>query len=295
MTAETGDAGYCWKRLEHCTVVGVAESIANLEKRIDQLRAEVRRAAMSGDRARARALRAELREAERAWDDAIAEVERKAAPVEVEPVTPKQAGPLLPIREQVHQALTLLSVPAAPKLIVAVHEAFFAGQMLGTRLTSLRRDEERSFRSAPYSRPYYICSALTADLLSAARGLLAISTWPMSRRIIGPLSPRVDFLTAAIAVAEHISRIPDPAPAATRLLWRFAANIPGAAEGFDAMEPASVARAAEAELAVHLDADTSLREQAGQRARSQLSDVEQLFGSRLRAVPGTSGGAREAE
>ncbi|MBX6355883.1 MAG: hypothetical protein IRZ05_08500 [Micromonosporaceae bacterium] len=273
----------------------MAESIANLEKRIDQLRAEVRRAAMSGDRARARALRAELREAERAWDDAIAEVERKAAPVEVEPVTPKQAGPLLPIREQVHQALTLLSVPAAPKLIVAVHEAFFAGQMLGTRLTSLRRDEERSFRSAPYSRPYYICSALTADLLSAARGLLAISTWPMSRRIIGPLSPRVDFLTAAIAVAEHISRIPDPAPAATRLLWRFAANIPGAAEGFDAMEPASVARAAEAELAVHLDADTSLREQAGQRARSQLSDVEQLFGSRLRAVPGTSGGAREAE
>jgi len=268
-------------------VASAAESIEKLEQRIDQLRAEVRRAAIGGDRVRARALRAELRQAEHAWEEALADLEERAAPAEVAPVTPRQAGPLLPVREQVHQALTLLSVPAAPKLIVAVHDAFFGGEILGARLTSLRRDEERSFSAAPFARPYYICSALTADLLSAARGLLTVSTWPMDRRVIGPLSPRVDFLTAAIAVAEHVARIPDPRPATARLLWQFAANIPGAAEGFDAMKPAVVARAAEIELEIHQDADRSYREATGRRARTQLSDVEQLFGSRLRAISRT--------
>jgi hypothetical protein len=258
-----------------------------MEQRIDRLRTEVRRAAMGGDRVRARALRTELRQAEHAWEEALADLEERAAPIETEPVAPRLAGPLLPIREQVHQALTLLSVPAAPKLIVAIHEAFFAGEILGARLTSLRRDEERSFTSAPFARPYYICAALGADLLAPARGLLAVSTWPMHRRVIGPLSPRVDFLVAAIQVAEHVGRIPDPGPAATRLLWRFAANIPGAAEGFDAMNPAAVARAAQAELEVHRDADRSHREAAAGRARTQLSDVEQLFGARLRAVSRT--------
>jgi len=280
--------GDYWKTLGYCIVVGVAESIENLEQRIDQLRTEVRRAAMSGDRTLARALRTELRQAEHAWEEAVADIEKQATPpVEAAPLVPKQAGPLFPIREQVHQALNLLSVPAAPKLIVAVHEAFFAGEILGARLTSLRRDEERSFASAPFARPYYICSALTADLLAAARGLLAVSTWPMSQRVIGPLSPRVDFLAAAVAVAEQVGRIPHPGPAATRLLWRFAANIPGAAEGFDATKPATVARAAEAELEIHQDADRSHREAASHRARTQLSDVEQLFGSRLRVIART--------
>jgi hypothetical protein len=272
-------------------VTRVAESIEKLERRIDQLRAQVRRAAIGGDRVRARALRAELRQAEHAWEEALADIEESAAPAEAVAPIPKQVGPLLPIREQVHQALTLLSVPAAPKLIVAVHDAFFGGEILATRLTSLRRDEERSFSAAPLARPYYICSALTADLLSAARGLLAVSTWPMDRRVIGPLSPRVDFLTAAVAVAEHVARIADPRLAAARLLWQFAANIPGAAEGFDAMKPGTVARAAEVELEIHQEADRSQREAAGRRARTQLSDVEQLFGSRLRAVSRTGTGA----
>ena len=246
---------------------------------------------MSGDRTQARTLRAELRKAELAWEQAVEDIEERAAPVEVERVAPRHAGPLLPIREQVHQSLTLLTVPAAPRLIVAVHQAFFAGEILATRLTSLRRDEERSFTTAPFARPYYICSALTADYLSAARGLLAVSTWPMAQRMIGPLSPRVDFLTAAVAVAEHLGRIPETGPAATRLLWQFAANIPGAAEGFDAMKPETVARAAEAELEIHQDADRSTRESAARRARKQLSDVEQLFGSRLEVVhrAGTAG------
>jgi hypothetical protein len=274
--------GNCWKALEYRMVLVVTSSAEALERRIDELRAAVRKAVTAGERERAKALRGELRKAEAQWEDALDDlVEQPAKPV------PRQAGPLLPLREQVHQALTLLGAPAAPKLIIAVHEAFHVGEMVPARLTSLRRDEERSFRSAPHSRPYYLCPALTADLLAPARGVLAVSTWPMTHRVIGPLSPRVDFLTSAIRLAEHLGRIPSANPSARRLLWRFAANIPGAATTTDSMTPAHVADAAEVELAVHREADRSHREAAAKRAREQLDHVEQLFGSRLRSISAT--------
>jgi hypothetical protein len=252
-----------------------------LERRIDRLRAEVRQAVASGDRSLAKGLRAELREAERLWDESLARLETDAAGVRA---TRSEHRAILPVREQVHQALTLLGAPAAPKLIVAVHDAFFAGRLPAPRLTSLRRDEERSFRSAPYARPYYLCAALTAEYLSPARGLLVISTWPMDRRIVGPLSSRVDFLTAAIRVAERLRDrdIPDPNDQSRRLLWRFAANIPRAAENFRTMNPSEIANAARAELAVHEEADSATRAAAAQRARHQLDDAEQLFGAGLR-------------
>ncbi|HYS33081.1 MAG TPA: hypothetical protein VEM58_12565, partial [Streptosporangiaceae bacterium] len=158
----------------------MTEAIEALERRLENLRAEVRRAVAGGDRDRARGLRAELRHAERLWDDSLARleaesdtmVERAAQAAPTAPTAgraaPARTGALLPAREQVHQTLTLLGAPAAPRLIVAVHDAFYAGRLAGARLTSLRRDEERSFRSAPYARPYYLCAALAADLLAPA-------------------------------------------------------------------------------------------------------------------------------
>ena len=266
-----------------------------LERRLEKLRAEVRRAVAGGDRDRARGLRAELRDAERLWDDSLARLEEESdslaeqsaersvsAARTAERAAFARPGALLPAREQVHQALTLLGAPAAPRLIVAVHDAFYAGRLAGARLTSLRRDEERSFRSAPYARPYYLCAALTADLLAPARGLLAISTWPMDRRVIGPLSPRVDYLTAAIRVAERFRELSDATADARRLLWQFAANIPHAAASFRTMSPDEVASAGRAELAVHQQADSEIRAAAAARARAQLDDAEQLFGAGLR-------------
>ena len=152
------------------------------------------------------------------------------------------------------------------------------------RLTSLRRDEERSFRSSPFARPYYICAALTADLLAPARGLLAVSTWPMEQRVIGPLSPRVHFLTAAIRVAESILRVPGPdrPPPAAVAVRRQRPRRGGSAA---AVDPRAVAQAPRAELQVHEDADLDVRRAAAQRARRQLDDAGQLFGSHLRVTP----------
>jgi hypothetical protein len=277
----------------------VAETIEALERRIDKLRVAVREAVLAGDPALASARRAELKRAERAWEEALASavVPQAAATSGPQAVAgsvpqarPEPTGSLLPLREQVYEALSLLAVPAAPKLIATVHEAFFGSTFPTTKVTSLKRDEERSFRTAPFARPYYICAALSADYLSPSRGLLAVSTWPMERRVIGSLSPRVDFLMAAIRVADAIERIPTPPLTARRLLQRFAASIPGASgEIRDQVSPGVVRRAADAELSVHSDADSRMRKEAADRGRRQLADAEQLFGTRLQPVAGETG------
>jgi hypothetical protein len=264
-------------------MIGPAEE---LERRIDGLRAAVRQSIMAGDRVRAAALRRDLRAAEHEWEMELAGLEA-TAPAAI-PNSRVEAA-LVPVREQVHHALTLLAVPAAPKLVGEVHRAFFAADISGARMTSLRRDEERSFRQAPYSRPYYLCPALNADLLSPARGLLAVSTWPLERRVVGPLSQRVDFLTGAINVAERVRRLPDTGAHAIRLLWRFAANIPGVAGEFGAVRPEAVVAAARAELEIHEAADGATRSAAASRAQAQLDDAGRLFGAaKLRALPRTA-------
>jgi hypothetical protein len=280
----------------------VAETIEALERRIDELRVAVREAVLAGDPALASARRGDLKRAEQAWEDALAGAAASPAgpgPGPQAPTRPPEPlGSLLPLREQVYEALSLLQVPAAPKLIATVHEAFFGSTFPTTRVTSLKRDEERSFRTAPFARPYYICAALSADYLSPSRGLLAVSTWPMERRVIGSLSPRVDFLTAAIRVADAIERIPTPPLAARLLLQRFAASIPGAAPvsgttlasgSPDRVKPDVVRQAADAELSVHANADSRMRKEAADRARRQLADAEQFFGTKLQPVTDEAG------
>ncbi|MGC5012380.1 hypothetical protein ACLQ2R_16570 [Streptosporangium sp. DT93] len=263
----------------------MSDSLDALERRIADLRAEVRRAVKARENSLARTLRGDLRRAEQAWDAAVA----TETPAEAPSGTPsgtlsgthaprEPEASLVPIREQVHQALAMLGVPTPAKLIVAVNDAFFSRELRGSQLTSLRRDEERSFRSDPYARPYYLCAALT-DRLSPARGLLADSTWPPERRVLGPLSPRVDFLVSAMRVAEHLTRLAEPPPGAVRLLSRMAQNIPGAVEGFAPAGPATVIRAARAELEVHRAADTAQRAEVAARATRRLPDAERLFGT----------------
>lgn len=265
------------------------EPLDALENRIAELRRAIRSALAAREQDRVRELRAELRRAERSWDALVTPTDRAED-------DRQGLASLLPAREQVHQALTLLDVPAAPKLIGAVHSAFFTGQLAASPLASLRRDEERSYRAAPGARPYYLCPALTSDLLSPARALLCVSTWPLEQRIIGPLSPRVDFLTAAIRTAEAAPALSGTGAMSTaveRLLRRFAMNIPGAGPAHPGgVAPEAIAAAARAELDIHSAQDQDDRAQAAHRARQQLDDTAQLFGTRLTAIPGT-GTARQ--
>ncbi|MEV6702227.1 hypothetical protein AB0M68_34645 [Streptomyces sp. NPDC051453] len=296
------------------------EHLDALEQRMQQLQQAMRSAQLARDNNQVKQLRGELRRTQQAWDALFEQTENEEdgentdSPDRTPRATPAEPQVLLPAREQVHQVLTLLEVPAAPKLISTVHEAFFAGTLAPSRLTSLRRDEERSYRSAPGARPYYLCPALTSDLLSPARGLLTVSTWPLQDRIVGPLSARVHFLTSALNIADAAERLaPDALPLPARqLLSRYAQNIPGAQTATPepvlatlptnkallarAAQPATpdlalLRRAARDELALHAHGDTTTRTQAAARARSQLDDTALLFGGsfqsarRLRSAP----------
>src|SRR5258708_26628987 len=107
-----------WELLENTGIRysrRVTESIEALERRIQALRAEVRRAAVSGDRVHARAVRAELREAEHAWDVALADLEEQSPPAGRHPRgAVAAAGAPPPRRGAVRPAPNPLAAPPPP-------------------------------------------------------------------------------------------------------------------------------------------------------------------------------------
>ncbi|MGP3949577.1 hypothetical protein [Streptomyces sp. 7N604] len=273
----------------------MTESLEALEGRMAEYRTAISVATRRGDKVTARQLRAELRDIVQAYSrrlDELGALEEPEGPETDGPQTapvppppaPRVKGAAVPIREQAHQALTILDAPAGPKLIAATHEAFLSEAVVTTRLGSLRRDEERSFAAQPFARPFYICPALSHDRFTPVRGLLAVSTWPLEQRIVGPLGPRADFLTHARRIGEQIARMQaaghEPTLPAWALLRRFALNIPGAYEGYGTPDAARVIQAADAEAKVHADADTAARHAAAARAREVLTEpVRLLFGA----------------
>lgn len=267
----------------------MAASLEELEARMVEYRTAISEASRRGEKDLVRRLRGELRAVVDEYGRLVDEAEELGAPDEPHvaesgspPTRSSPPSPVsAPIREQAHQALTILDAPAGPKLIAATHDAFLSETVVTTRLGSLRRDEERSFAAQPFARPYYICPALTYDRLTPVRGLLAVSTWPLEQRITGPLGPRVDFLTHARRIGQQVARIQDaghqPTLPAWALLRRFALNIPGAYEGYGRPDATRVVEAADAEASVHADADNAIRRAAAARAREQLTDPARLL------------------
>jgi hypothetical protein len=198
-------------------------------------------------------------------------------------------------RDQVHHALTLLGVPATARMIVDVHSAFYRGDLTLALLTRLLRDEERAYDAGTGARSYHLCAALDADDLAPVRGLVAVSTWPVSRRIVTATSTRVDALTAVVRVAEFAAVQAGATGAAARLLRSLAAEVPGGPEAYDVMSPAALADAARAALAEPAiaeaaTADLVVREAAAGQAFSRLDARQQLFG--VRRLPQQGGRGR---
>ncbi|MEU2119481.1 hypothetical protein ABZ567_28415 [Streptomyces sp. NPDC016459] len=264
------------------------EHLVALEERMQQLQQAIRQALAQHDPAQAGALRAELKRTQQAWDVLCGPDDAADnAPTEPASLTaPEHSWEGRPARDQVREALTLLTVPASPRLLSQVHQAFFSSPLNTARLTTLRRDEERSFRSAPYARPYYVCSALTSDLLSPARALLALSTWPLEQRIVGPLTQRVHFLTSAIRLADAAKDLADDAelPQPVQLLLLPYSRNLHTHSSRRPLDLDALRQAAAAELQIHQDDDADTRTEAARRARQQLGDVEQHFGNTLRDV-----------
>jgi hypothetical protein len=251
-------------------MISVPGPLDALEAEMRRLRGETRAAHAAGNAAVAGRLLDDLHRAQRAWD----ELTWPPSPGAGAPA----GGPLLPVREQVHQVLALLGAPGAPRLIAEVQEAFSGGRLRPQQMASLRRDEERSYRAGPGRRPYYLCPALGAEHLVPVRALIAIRARTAEDRIVGPLSPPVHFLTSAARIAARVSALEQSGNcprAADRLLRRLALHIPGlAAEP----GPGDVEAAARTELTLHAGTDRELRARAAARARREMDDAGQLFG-----------------
>ncbi|MFD1211104.1 hypothetical protein ACFQ36_03475 [Arthrobacter sp. GCM10027362] len=280
------------------------EELIAVQRQIDVLNARLGQALGRGDLDSARALHAELAELDvrrmHLLERATAG-DRPAAPHTLDQPQPPaltkgnaerpSAEPDAserPLREAVLDYLHLTGRPTSVQLLTDLARARDDYRLPGARLASLRRDEERSFRSTA-SRPTYVVPALTYDRFTPVRGVLASSAWPLPLRLIAPASSRVDFLHTVIALTRdgaarsaiaRQSKTDSTGQRMDLLLRKLARTIP------DALEPSHVlldldriVQAASAELAVIETADADERNAAADRARTQLQDpAERLFG-----------------
>jgi hypothetical protein len=200
------------------------------------------------------------------------------------PGTARPPGPST--REVTIAALGEIGVPAAPRAVSNYAKARFGAEFDHRALASLRRDEAASW--ARTARAVYVVQALEGRRFLQMRGKVALSSWPLEQRILGPWSERADHLTATANLARQLAWLgkadADAAERLAGLLAGYAATIPGALVGHEAPDPARVEAAAEAELKVVGLEDRAWREDAAERARAQLDDVQQLWGADPPAV-----------
>lgn len=204
----------------------------------------------------------------------------------------------VPLRDKVIRTLHLVSRPATGRLLSDVSRAFWGDRIETVKFSSLRRDEANSWDASQDSdrrtaaRDVYVVPALSYDRFAPVRGTLALSTWETARRLIAPLSPRVDMLRSTIALATEANKLKGngSGEALGRIITRLGASIPNA-RPFGAT-PDEIIAAAEAELAEIEETDERERAAAAQRAESQVDERVLLFGAPFRTI--NSAGRRGA-
>lgn len=189
-------------------------------------------------------------------------------------------------RQTVSAALAEIGVPARARLVADYAEARFGEQIESRALSALRRDERRAWGSSS-SRPTYVVPALEGRFFQPIRGLLALSDWPIEQRLVGPWSERTDHLVATAQLARQLAwlneRDRDVAERLAPVVASMARSIPGALDGRE-VDTARVEAAAEAERAELAARDEPWRAEAAARARQQLSQEEQLWGTQMRVL-----------
>lgn len=185
------------------------------------------------------------------------------------------------VRQTVTAALSEIGVPSRVRLVADYCDARFDEQIDTRSFSALRRDEHRAWGSSS-PRPTYVVPALEGRFFQPIRGLLALSDWPIERRLIGPWSERADHLAATVQLARQLSWLSDrDATVAERLasiVASMARSIPGALDG-TSVDPTRITDAAQSELGEVARHDGSWRQEAAARARQQLRQEEQLWGT----------------
>ncbi len=130
--------------------------------------------------------------------------------------------------------------------------------------------------------------ALEGNRFLPVRAKLALSDWPLERRLLGPWSERTDHLRATVQVAKQLSWLKKADPLASErlqaLLAMYAASSFGTGIHEKSPDPEMIERAATAELETLGVSDSQWRSEAADRARRFLNDEQQLWGASLPRV-----------
>ena len=189
-------------------------------------------------------------------------------------------------RQVVTSALAEIGVPCRVKVVADYAEARFGERVEPRALAALRRDERRAWGKSS-ARPVYIVPALEGRYYQPVRGLLTLSDWPLERRVVGPWSERADHLAATAQLARQLAWLSERDSAVAERLAPVVAgmaqSIPGALEGRE-VDTARVESAAEAERSALAERDEPWRREAAARARAQLTEEQQLWGTSIGVV-----------
>lgn len=190
-------------------------------------------------------------------------------------------------RSKALAALKVAQRPVAGRLLADIARARFGFEIETRALASVRRDELRSWRAyqghpdKAATKPDLIVSALSYDRFTPERGMLALSSWDLSVRIVAPASGRVDVLHVACNLARAC--IASSAESWTDDVARVAGRIGLSTKPFAGTlalpTPQQVLEAASDELDVIAPSDLRDREEAAERAARVLDDEDQLFGA----------------
>lgn len=201
----------------------------------------------------------------------------------------------LSVRERAISVLTELDVPRTPREIAEYAQAR-TGQAFDARaLASIRRDERRSWQSRK-SREAYLVPTLEGQWFLPGLGQLALSFWPLAKRINGPLSARVNHLRACLSLASLLESIePSSQPQGLRsLLAQYTRSVPGAHRdvwaGPEQLELERVLDAVQRELAPIAEEEQAFRTREAERAARCLNEEQLLWGGDVpQTVSGSSG------
>jgi hypothetical protein len=197
-------------------------------------------------------------------------------------------------RDLIVQALGELGVPTPTGLLAGFVRARFGVSVDSRQLASTRRDEARSYSRGPARRPAWVVPALEARRFLPMRGKLTLSSWPLARRIVGPLSERADHLRLVDTLAKRLGWLQDRDPSGADHLRpfvvRLAGSVPGAlADGGDP-DPSRIGEAVRAELELIEAGDQEERNLAAERAERQLDEHQRVWGVEPpRAISGAMG------
>lgn len=187
-------------------------------------------------------------------------------------------------RDTIVEGLVELDAISSPRLLSDYIGARFSRSLSPRQFSSIRRDERAAWMRPASTRRAFVVPALEGGFLTPARGLLAISTWPTWRRIVGPRTGRVELLRAGRNVLEQLVWLAGTNTSAAarmeRLLVTLVRTVPGALSGWTVTDKERTRTAIERELAVLQEADEDWRKKAAERAEAQLNEGDLLWGVR---------------